>query len=261
MKMERKKCDNVWIGEKPVYREDANSQPLFLPNLVSSTGSAISRFTILDDRLYAVTDTSLIVFDISDPSNIQEIGRTGLAKGIDDEIETIYPLNDYLMLGAMNGMYIMDINDRDSPVYLSSIEHMVSCDPVVADQDLAYVTLRSSGRCPRNGDRLEIISIQDIENPEVLERYDMESPGSLALDEDILFVITSMDDDSRLSVLNVNDIHDVKNITTLNDDDYVDIILVQNTAFALGQNGFYIYDYTDPENISLKANYIFSPAD
>ncbi len=47
-----------------------------------------------------------------------------------------------MFLGSTNGMYIYDISAPDTPKYVSELQHVTSCDPVVVDDKYAYVTLR-----------------------------------------------------------------------------------------------------------------------
>ncbi|MCB1189546.1 MAG: hypothetical protein KDK90_03890 [Leptospiraceae bacterium] len=255
----RKTCKTIYIDpfdfEGRIHEDSADTATaVVLP--FTSKGSSISRFTIVDNRLFAVTYKDLIVFDISDVNNIKENNRLNITHDLN--IETIYPVTNYLMLGAVNGIYIYNISDKDFPVYMSHIDHIVSCDPVVAEGNTAYVTLSSFGRNCRTGeDRLEIVDISDIENPKVIAQYDLDTPGSLAIDNGVLFVIIDTDGERKLEVLNVSDIENIQSYKTITEDTFIDIILDNGKAYALAQKGLYIYDYSDPSNIHQIGKYKF----
>ncbi|MCH7535231.1 MAG: hypothetical protein IH948_05730, partial [Bacteroidetes bacterium] len=112
-------------------------------NKVSSTGTGVSgslaRFTISENTLYTVLDRTMTLFDISDSRNMEEDKEIDLWW----TVETIFPYEDKLFLGTTAGMIVYDISVASDPVYLSNIQHIMSCDPVVVEGDYAYVTLRN----------------------------------------------------------------------------------------------------------------------
>lgn len=97
-------------------------------------GGSLARFAIGGDRLYTINDFSIKIFDVS--------GRTDMVFKKDVEvgfgIETLFPVGQNLFIGAQDGMYIYDISSPDSPQRLSYYSHIVSCDPVVVQDNLAY---------------------------------------------------------------------------------------------------------------------------
>ncbi|HET9434503.1 MAG TPA: hypothetical protein VFO37_12140, partial [Chitinophagaceae bacterium] len=103
-------------------------------------GGSMARFTIMNDRLYTVGLSELSVFNISntaDPSQTNTINVGGW------NIETIYPFKDKLFIGSRSGMFIFNVVNADAPAPAGQFEHARSCDPVIADDNYAYVTLRS----------------------------------------------------------------------------------------------------------------------
>jgi hypothetical protein len=46
-------------------------------------------------------------------------------------------------------MLVYDVRTPQRRLLLGKAEHVYSCDPVVVDSDIAYVTLRAGGDCPR----------------------------------------------------------------------------------------------------------------
>ena len=59
----------------------------------------------------------------------------------------------------------MDNSNPASPQLLSTYAHVNSCDPVVVEGDIAYVTLRSGNTCAGFTDQLDVINLQDPKKP------------------------------------------------------------------------------------------------
>ena len=98
----------------------------------------MARFTIVDDYLYTIDSWTLKSYDISDQLNPVYKEDVNLGWGI----ETIFPYNGNLFIGAQSGMHIYNLDNKESPEWVSTYEHMTSCDPVVVQGDYAFVTLR-----------------------------------------------------------------------------------------------------------------------
>lgn len=62
-------------------------------------------------------------------------------------METLFLLGEKLFVGTTTGMLIYDVSDATKPGLISHYDHITACDPVVADENYAYVTLRSGTRC------------------------------------------------------------------------------------------------------------------
>lgn len=153
----------------------------------SSTGEggSLARFAIANDYLYAVNPDELKLFNVKNAENPVEKQQVSLG----DNMETIFPMGDILFMGARDGMYIYDIEDPANPQKLSFTSHILSCDPVVADSNYAYVTLNSGRQnCARGSNRLEIYDISNLRNPERAKTQSMKSPEGLGVDGNQLFV-------------------------------------------------------------------------
>src|SRR5687767_14036838 len=102
----------------------------------SSTGKggSLARFTIAGNYLYLADWSSLKLFDISIPQQPVQKPTVNVGFGI----ETIFPYKDKLFIGAMQGMYIYSIANPATPVKQASVQHLRSCDPVVANDSIAY---------------------------------------------------------------------------------------------------------------------------
>ena len=68
-------------------------------------------------------------------------------------------------------MHIYSITEPESPNFVSTYQHVVSCDPVVVDDEYAYVTLRTGTTCAGWQNQLEVIDIQTLSNPQLVATY------------------------------------------------------------------------------------------
>lgn len=209
-----------------------------------------ARIVIKGDYLYAVDNNSLKVVNISTPSNPTYIRTVEIESGI----ETIYPFKDYLFIGSNIGMYVYGLTDPTNPKQLSYFQHMTACDPVIANDTLAFVTLRNNEICNRWQEtrEIDVINIQNITSPYLEMRYMTSAyPYGLDMVDSLLFVCHGADG------LVVYDINKMLNgsfnaeVTSINGIDAFDAIIWQNKLFVIGESGFYQYDYSDIHNISL----------
>jgi hypothetical protein len=61
----------------------------------------------------------------------------------------------------------------------SFFNHARSCDPVVVDDTLDYITLRSGTTCDSILNNLEILNVKDISKPVLVVLYGMTNPHGL----------------------------------------------------------------------------------
>jgi hypothetical protein len=146
---------------------------------------SLARFQVVGDHLYAHSGNSLQVYGIADPSAIAFQGSVDVGFGI----ETLFALGSKLYIGSQTGMHIYDIANRAAPVKNAEMTHIRSCDPVVVEGNLAYVTLRSGGsRCWAGTNELQIIDVENPYSPVKLKTFPMANPHGLGIDGDRLFI-------------------------------------------------------------------------
>jgi hypothetical protein len=172
-------------------------------------------------------------------------------------METMFILNKTMFLGSTSAMYIYDLSYLPSVTYLSQFTHFRSCDPVIADDKFAYVTLKVGGNCGRGQNLLEVFDITNLKNPILKNTYQMTSPQGLGKDDDILFVC---DGDAGLKVFDASkpDIQ-LPELARFSDINAFDVIPVNNNLFLIGEDGFYQYDYSDLKNIVLLSKIKIQP--
>lgn len=213
----------------------------------TGVGGSLARFTILGDHLYTVSQTTLSTFDISDPDAPEKVDETVVTRGV----ETIFPLKGYLLLGTQRGMFIYQIQDNGLPAYVSHYEHVVSCDPVVANQEYAYVTLRVSD-CRDAGvgaaNSLDVINIENIESPQLVNQLSLDSPFGLGMDGALLFVCQGA---SGLRMFSLEDPEAPRELLLLPDLNARDVIPLDGTLLVVGPDHLTQLDYSDLEDIRV----------
>jgi len=213
-------------------------------NNTTGQGGSLARFTIANNYMYTVSESSLNVFNISDACNPSLSNQINLGWGI----ETIYPYQGNLFIGSQTGMFIYDIKDGANPAHQGSFNHATACDPVVVKDNFAYVTLRGGTRCQGFNNQLDVIDITNLYNPILLKTYQMDSPYGLAITEnDVLYVC---DGESGLRVYDatnpekLNQVHRKKGMQT-----YDVIALKNNVIMVIGSNGLYQYDASNKKKL------------
>ncbi|PPK86095.1 hypothetical protein CLV84_3012 [Neolewinella xylanilytica] len=147
-------------------------------------GGSLARFTINKGTLYAVDNSSLRVFSLSDPKQPEFIGINRMNWGI----ETIFPYRDQLYIGANDGMYIYGIEDPLAPELFATVQHVRSCDPVVVQNDMAYVTMWGGSDCGNVQDQLMVVDVKNPRSPKTLQMLPMSNSHGLGVDGDKLFL-------------------------------------------------------------------------
>lgn len=212
-------------------------------------GGSMARFTIVNEILYTVGMYNLGVFDIT--MNSDPVFNTDINIGWN--IETIFPFKNNLFIGSMNGMYIYDISEPTAPTHVSTYEHITSCDPVVVNEEYAFVTLRSGTPCEGFTNQLEVIDIADLSKPRLLKTYPMENPHGLGLDGDVLFICEG---DWGLKVFNAADVMTINQnlIKHYTDMNAYDVIPYNDNLIMIGLDGLYQYDYSTLDNIEFLSH-------
>jgi hypothetical protein len=233
--IERVRTNDVFGIADVAYQSGERSAA---PTAETGTGGSMARFTIVDPYLYVLHDWYIQLVRIDDPVNPSLWSTVDVGWGI----ETIFPYGNYLFIGSTTGMFIYDNTDPENPTKLSAFAHVTSCDPVVAQGDYAYVTLRAGSFCGGGVNRLDILDIADLTNPLLVESYAMQGPFGLGIDGSTLFVCDGV------AGLKVYDATDPMNIDLLafetNNETY-DVILIPPLAIVVGPDGLDQYDYTD----------------
>ena len=213
----------------------------------SGKGGSLARFTIVGNYMYAVDDQSLNVYNIADPANTFIANTVHLNFGV----ETVFPYNDKLFIGAREGMYIYSISDPASPVLLGQAIHLRSCDPVVANATNAFVTLRGNQPCGPATDGLYIYNTSNALTPVLIKQYNMPTPHGLGLQDSVLYVCQK---DNGMSIFNISNPAVPILRKRITDKVFEDVICYDDLLICYVSTGLALY------NISVRANPVFISA-
>lgn len=223
------------------------------PSPGSGIGGSTARFTLSGNTLYMVSNTALQAYDITSSSNPKTGSKTPLGFGV----ETIFPYKSNLFIGTQTGMHIYDITQPNSPKQVSLYTHIQSCDPVVAQGNYAYVTLRSGTNC-RNltANSLDVVDISNLGSPKLLKSYPMKNPHGLGVDGSLLFV---GEGDYGLKVMDISNPADVREIQSFDTTKTYDVIPNQKRLIVTGPDGIYQYSYADLKQLKLLSKLPIQP--
>jgi len=220
----------------------------------SSTGTAGSTATmaLVGNYLYAVPERhTLGVISLANPNNPAFVKN--ISAGYD--LETIFPLRDKLLLGSMEGVYIYSLADPAAPSQLSLFSHGRACDPVIADAENAYVTLRSGTWCGGAANELDVLDAHDLSNATLLKTYALNSPTGLGKDGNTLFVC----DSPAVRIFDATHPAGLQQLNTIPVSKAYDLIAANKRLIIASTDGLYQYDYSDPAHPTLLSHLLIQP--
>lgn len=208
----------------------------------AGVGGSMARFTFYTDYMYCIDRSNLRTFSLSrldcpSLSNSQSVGWN---------IETVFPYKDKLFIGSTTGMFIYDLVNPKTPVYKSSFTHGRACDPVVVENDIAYITVRSGNTCGGNINQLQIVNVANVSSPQLISVYNMTNPRGLGVWDNILYLC-----DDGFKIFDVTDKNKVdQNLKTqIKGFDTFDVIPYgyndKKYVMVIGADGLYQFDVTD----------------
>jgi hypothetical protein len=212
----------------------------------TGTGGSKARFTILGDYLYVVDSENLKVFNISSVNNPEFIKSVRIGF----QIETIFPFKDRLFIGSTSAVYFYSVADPANPVQVSqAIEPTIMrrCDPVVANDSVAYATLNTSGPCGGTQSILVVYDIRNLTSPTRITTRNVNSPNGLGFKDSTLYVC---DGPNGLIVYDIKNAWNPKQITVYGDGDYMDVIPYGDWLYCWTKQGLLIYNIQNPESPS-----------
>lgn len=213
-------------------------------SFISGPGKAgsTSRFAIYNDYLYTLQSNRLDVYRISDQT-------TFLSEHfVQGNAETLFPKGDKLFIGTRNGMLIYDLSSPANPSFISNYSHINNCDPVVIEGNRAYVTLYTDNSCQNLFDELHVVDISDLNNPFLIEDYEMTNPRGLGVDNQLLFICDGTD---GLKIYDRTDDLNIHQNLIVNYPEMTssDVIPYNGVLMMTSKEGIYQFDYSDVNNI------------
>jgi hypothetical protein len=210
----------------------------------NGVGGSLARFTLAGNYLYIVGDATLKTFDVTNPAT--PVLKNSIVIG--NNIETIYPYKNNLFIGSQTGMFIYSITNPEAPKLAGTALHVRSCDPVVANDTAAFVTLRRGTNCGNPTDGLYLYRITNLLSPQLVKTFSLATPYGLGLKDSTLFVCQG---GSGLAVVNVNNIANPILLKTINGNDFRDVIPMNDLLICYVTDGLALYDISNLSNIQL----------
>ncbi|HEV8284223.1 MAG TPA: hypothetical protein VGQ09_07925 [Chitinophagaceae bacterium] len=224
------------------YSATASIGGVSIPGLSGS----MARFSIVNDYLYSVNRSTLGSFNISNAADPQRINNNNVGWNI----ETIYPFKDKLFIGSTSGMFIYDISNPASPNRVGQFTHATSCDPVIADDNNAYVTLHDGTQCGGTANVLDVLNVTNLSAPSLIKSYPMTHPHGLAKDNNLLFICDGRDGLKMYDATNLSSLVLKKHITGL---ETYDAIAWNTNLIVVAKDGLYQYDYSNPNDLVQRS--------
>ncbi len=214
--------------------------------IVGVAGS-MARFALLNQRMYTVSHNDLKVFNTASASAPSYIRSVSLPGG---NIETIFPYIDKLFIGSQAGMFIYNAQNQVNPQKISQFVHARACDPVIADTNYAYITLRGGGFCGGPSNQLDVVDINNIATPQLVKTYPLKAPAGLSKDGNLLFICDGTD---GLKIFDATTALSLKALKQIPGFEAYDVIAQKGTAVVVAKDGLYMVDYSDVTNTRVMS--------
>lgn len=226
----------------PIFGCSKNEPSTQTSGTTVGVSGSLARFGLSQDHLYTVSPMHLTTYNVSSENNPVQQKRINLGFGV----ETIFPYKNSLFIGTQFGMKIMDITNPENPTLLSNYQHIRSCDPVIANDKYAFVTLRTEALCTRGVNELQIVDISDLSKPSHVKSYPLTQPYGLAIDGNNLFIC-----DGGIKHYDASDVMNLtfKSKTII---EATDVIANNGILMVIGKDGIYQYDYSSGELVFLS---------
>lgn len=210
----------------------------------NSTGGSLARFTLVGDYLYTINNQKLKTYNVSNPASPVLANTTTVGP----DIETIFPFKDKLFIGSNQTMYVYSLSNPAKPGAISGTNYVIpfrARDPVVANDTLAYSSLRNSSG---PGGTLNVTDIRNLQSPLVINRIPLStSPYGLGLADTALYLC---EHNAGLKVYSLKtSVFDPIVRKSINDGEtYYDVIPSGNLLYTWIEGGNSIFNITDRMN-------------
>jgi len=214
-------------------------------SVTNGTGGSMARFALMGDRLYTVSSSDLKVFNTSNAAIPSYVKTVLFSQG---NIETIFPYKDKLFMGSQTGMIIYDASNADNPTKLSQFTHARVCDPVIADDHFAFITLRSNSVCAGFVNQMDVVDINNLTSPTLIKSYPLKNPAGLSKDGNLILICDGTEGLKIFDASNVNSIVQLKQVSGI---ETYDVIALNGIAITVAKDGLYFINYSNPANASV----------
>lgn len=227
--------------------------------LAIGKGGSETRFALQDNFLYIARGNALTPVDLTTPS--QPILKDAVGYDGYPTFETVYAYQGFLYVGTSDGVLILNSSISPStPHFVSFASRTIrGCDPVVVQNNFMFSTVRTGTVCNQFGQSaLFIHDVSDKTYPKMAYNKTIDNPKGLGIDGNLLFVCQG---DKGMAIYTWDETTQALNYLYQKIDLYAfDVITGNNILIVAAENGLYLYDYSDPNNIkrlSKVASYDF----
>jgi hypothetical protein len=238
---------NVFFDNRVMLWSSSSSFSSGASAVTLGINGSMSRFALKNDHLYTVSSSDLKVFSLQNADQPTQLGTVAVGWGI----ETIYPFKENLFIGSNTGMFVFSLQNPSVPQKTGSFSHAFACDPVIADDTHAYVTLRSGTNCRATTNQLDVLDITNLQTPALLKTYPMTNPHGLSKDGNLLFVCDGKD---GLRIYNATNPTNLILVKQFKGFEAYDVIAWNNNALVVTKTALLQFDYSNQSNISQRSS-------
>ncbi len=245
-KVEMSCSSNNWLfrenGGVFLSSQSPNAAPGKSLGGANGQAGSFSRFATVNNYLYISNNFSITPVDITSP-----LAPAAKQPVFSREIETMYGFNNAILAGGPNGMFIYNLSNPAVPVLQGTFNHWRGCDPVVAQNNTAYVTVRGGNetRCGGSVNLLQAIDITNFNQPTLIKTYEMLHPYGLSIFNNKLGVCDGTAGFKLYNAANSNNLLLQNTIATIN---AFDVIMNDETALLIAKDGMYQYNISNSNN-------------
>lgn len=204
----------------------------------AGVGGSYARFGLYNDFLYTIDNSTLRTWGVSGAC-VTRLDSVIVGWNI----ETIFPWKDRLFIGSQTGVFVFNNSNPRRPVLEATFSHATGCDPVVCDENNAYVTIHDGTTCHGTFNQLDIINITRLPTATLDKSYPMKKPKGLALAGKYLYLC-----DDGLKIYDRSNPLDMKELSHTKGVETYDVIALDDThLLVIGDGGFLQYDVSNPE--------------
>jgi hypothetical protein len=207
---------------------------------INGQAGSLSRFATVNNYLYVANRYSVTPIDVTNVINPMVKPQVNIG-----EVETLYGFNNSLFAGGPTGMVILSVANPATPVYQSAFTHWRGCDPVVAQNNTAYVTVRGGGPCGGSRNTLDVLDVSNLNQPTLIKTYQLENPFGLGIYNNKLGICDGAAGFKLYNAANSSNLQLQSTIATIN---AFDVIMNDQVALMIAKDGMYQYNITNSSN-------------
>lgn len=251
-------CDEAIHFGDFVYYSDANqlipasSVPSSFAGNSDGTSGSLNRIGSYNDHIYVVNHSDLIIMDAS----ASDLVKANEIKNFDSNIETIIIRENQAFLGKTDGLSVVSLDNTFQPEIIAEFRHEESCDPVYPYEDVAYVTLRSVGRCPGNENVLDVVDLNGSSSEfylNLIQEIPMDNPIGMTTRDQKLYVGQGS---YGIKIFDVSDARNPYQIKSIDNIEAYDLIAHPSLDVLVisGENGLSQYSISSDDELVFISN-------